>query len=66
MYLIAKDGMWLVGYQPSDCKEYMSDGTLKQVYTCVYSMRREDAMPFTSAALAKDLAKRIGGETMKV
>ena len=66
MYLIRKDGMWLMNYQPSGCKEILGGGTFESIYTCLWGDRKQDAKPFEHDYEAKALAKRLGAEVVRV
>lgn len=66
MWLIRKDGMWLMGYQASGIEEFMRDGKLASIPTCLYSERREDAMLFDAEFTARNLANLIGADLMVV
>lgn len=56
-----KDAPWLIGYRNSGLTEIVADGTRQPVYTCLWGCRMRDAMPFEDEALARSMAKRIGG-----
>lgn len=66
MWLIRKDGMWLMGYRASGIEEFMRDGKLASIPTCLYSERREDAMIFDAELMARNLASLIGADLMVV
>lgn len=56
-----KDAPWLLGYKLSGMKEFMEDGQLREVYTCLWGSRQKDAKLFRNEDEARRLAKRIGG-----
>lgn len=66
MWFIKKDGLWLMGYQQGEIKEFMRDGKLVSVPTCIYGERLKDAMPFENEISARNMAKMIGGTLMVI
>lgn len=65
-YMIRKDGLWLIGYQASGIKEYLGDGRLVNVPTCIYGDRRDDAMTFDEEYKARNLAQLLGADLMVI
>lgn len=47
-------------------REYISDGTMADIPTCVYGERIEDAEVFTDKAVADRFAAIVGGEVIEV
>ena len=66
MYIIKKDGMYLMGYQPSGLTEYDKDGIPHEVYTCVWGTNKYDAQVFDDLASTKGLLKMIDGQVIEV
>ena len=66
MWLIRKDGLWLMGYQASGIEEFLADGKLTSMPTCIYGDRREDAMVFEEEFKARNLAKLLDADLMVV
>lgn len=66
MYIIKKDGMYLIGYHPSGLTEYDRDGRPQQVFTCVWSNNKHDAMPFDNRAFAEVFSDMIDGQVIQV
>ena len=66
MWLIRKDGMWLMGYQASGIREFLGNGHLASVPTCIYSAKLQDAMPFEDETMARNLAQLLGADLMVV
>lgn len=66
MWLIRKDGLWLMGYQASGIEEFLGNGQLVSMPTCVHGDRREDAMAFDEEFKARNLAKLLGADLMVV
>lgn len=64
MWIIRKDGLWLMGTKASGIREFMKDGELHNVPTCIYSARLQDAKIFDDEAKARALALLIGGEVL--
>lgn len=66
MYIIKKDGMYLMGYRPSGLTEYDKHGNRTPVYTGIWGNNKLDAMPFDNTSFAVTFAGMIGGEVIKV
>ena len=66
MWLIRKDGLWLMAYQASGIEEFLGNGQLVSMPTCIYSMRQEDAMAFYEEFKARNLANMLGADLMVV
>ena len=66
MYILFKDGLWLMAYQPSGHMEIIGDGTLEDVPMCLWGKHICDAMTFDNRDLAAHIAKIVGAVTMKV
>lgn len=69
IYLIKRDGMtksgkdtpWLLNIRPGGFKEFMDDGTLAEVNTCLWGNRQQDAKVYTDSQEARAIARMIGG-----
>jgi hypothetical protein len=69
IYLIKRDGMtksgkdtpWLLNIRPGGFKEFMEDGTLAEVNTCLWGNRQQDAKVYTDFQEARVIARTIGG-----
>jgi hypothetical protein len=62
MYMVKRDGLYLMGYLDTGVKGYDASGEYKTMLTGIYSMRRRDAMMFESKALAES----FGGDVIRV
>jgi len=62
MYIIKKDGLYLMGYRDTGIKETDSQGNYRSFLTGVYSPNRQDAMTVENKAIA-DL---LGGEAIRI
>ena len=58
MYIIKKDGLYLMAYQYNGIKEYDSKGNYIDVPTGYYSADRRDAQVFNDTALADTLGAK--------
>lgn len=66
MYIIKKDGMYLMGYRPSGLTEYDKHGNPTPVYTGIWCSNRRDAKVFDNESFAKTFAGMISGEVLKI
>ena len=66
MWLIRKDGLWQMGHQQGEIREFMPDGRLTDIPTCLWSDRRRDAMAFDDEFLARHIVKLLGAELLVV
>ena len=66
MYILSKDGLWLLAYQTSGHKEIIGDGSLVDVPTCLWGGNGRDAMTFESLYLAEHIAKIVGAQIFKI
>ena len=55
-----KDAPWLLNYKYSGVKEFMDDGRLREVFTCVWGSRQQDARVFKNEDEARRMASSIG------
>lgn len=62
MYIVKKDGLYLMGYMNMGITEYDSRGAYRSVYTGVYSSNRRDAMPVEN----RTIAEMLGDEVMRI
>jgi len=62
MYIVKKDGLYLMNYINAGIHEMDSDGVYKDMLTGIYSPDIKDAMLIES----KLIAERLGGEMIKV
>ena len=65
MYLIRKDGLWLLGFQPSTIREFVK-GELTDVYTAIWGTDIQAAKGYEHESQAKTYAKLFGGEVVLV
>lgn len=56
-----KDAPWLMNYKPGGMKEFMEDGRLREVYTCLWGSHQRDAKVFRNEDEARRIANSIGG-----
>lgn len=66
MYIIKKDGLYLMGYKPSGLTEYDKNGKPQEVYTGIWGTDKHDAIPFDNKAFVEIFAGMIGGQVIKV
>ena len=62
MYIIKKDGLYLMGYRDTGIKETDSQGNYRSFLTGVYSPNRQDALTVENKAIA-DL---LGGVAIRI
>lgn len=65
MYLIQKDGLWLLGFQPSTIREFVN-GKLMNIYTGLWGSNKRDARIFDNKTTAETYADMVGGEVIEV
>ena len=65
MFLLMKDGMWLMDYQPSGHREIIGDGTMVDVPMCIWCERSRDAIRIEDAAQATRIATIVGAVVMR-
>lgn len=65
LWTIRRDGLWLVTWQSTGVREFLGDGRLVSIPTCIYSADRRDAKIFDSELRAREVAAVIGGDVMK-
>ena len=65
MFMIQKDGLWLMGCQPSGRMEVIGDGRLADVPVCMWGEHMYEAIRFDDRNLADRIAKVIGAEVIK-
>lgn len=63
MYLVCKDGMWLVAYGKFGITEFV-DGAFESVPTAWWSKNRRDGRPYAERIEAKRAADAVGGEVV--
>lgn len=66
MYIIKKDGLYLIGYQSMGIQEILAEGKLSDILTAIWSNNKKDAHLFESVTLALTLADMFGGEVKTV
>lgn len=66
MYIIKKDGMYLMGYRPSGLTEYDKTGKPVEVFTGIWGGSKRDAKLFENKSFAESFAGMIGGEVIQV
>ena len=64
MYLIRKDGLWLMGYQSTGIKEMLDGGKLTEVFTCIWGNDITGAKTWEHEVQADVYAKLFGGEVI--
>lgn len=62
MYIVKKDGLYLMNYMFMGVKAIDNDGNLKSIPTGYYSSRRQDAM----AVERREIANALGDTIIKV
>jgi hypothetical protein len=65
MYLIRKDGLWLLGFQPSGSREFVN-GALTEVYTAIWGNDIHDAKGYEQEETAQVYADLFGGDVILV
>lgn len=55
VYVVRKDGLFLVSYRLSDIREFDGKGKLAEVYTCVWGESRKGARAFQHKAKAQEV-----------
>ena len=63
MYLIRKDGLWLMGFGATGVREFVG-GKLKDVYTCVWGDDARAAKAYEHRLQANSHADLFGGEVV--
>ena len=62
MYIIKKDGLWLMGVRYLGIRHVGTDGVERSLPTGLYGTRRADAMVVED----RSLARALGGEAVQV
>lgn len=62
VYVVRKDGLYLISYRKSDIREFDGRGKLTDVYTDVYGESRKSAKAFTHKAMALEVMRMIDGD----
>ena len=65
MYLIRKDGLWLLGYKASGIREFVN-GQLTDMLTCIWGNDISAAKGYEHEVQAKVYADLFGGEVVFV
>ena len=65
MYIVTKDGMYLMSYQDFGIREIDKTGEYKTMLTGLYSTRRKDAMLVESKAIADALGAKAEKVSIK-
>lgn len=66
VYVVRKDGLYLISYQKSDIREFNNNGILADVYTDVYGENRNGAKAFEHSAMAEEVMRLIDGDAVEV
>ena len=66
MWLIKRDGLYLMGYQPSGCREIMGNGKMTDILTGAWGSSIRDAKPFDNSYVALAIAENLGGYIVEV
>lgn len=64
-YVIRKDGMYLLNYQPSTIREFDKEGNLSDMYTCLWGEGTSGAKIFTNRAHAQEIKKVIDADAVE-
>ena len=64
MYLVTKDGLWLMNWQPSGHMEVVADGPMVDVPICLWGEDIHDAKGFEERSTAAFIAKVVGATLM--
>ena len=59
VYVIHKDGLYLLSYRVSGIKEFDGSGKLADVYTCVWGTGRKGARAFQHKTAAEEMARQL-------
>ena len=62
VYVVRKDGLYLLSYQLSEIREFDSTGRLADVYTCVWGEGRKGARAFQSMSQALAVMKMVDAD----
>lgn len=65
VYVVRKDGLYLISYRKSDIREFDKYGKMTDVYTGVYGDSRKGAKAFTHKAMALEVMRMIGGDAIE-
>lgn len=65
-YALRKDGMWMAVCHDGMIEEFLANGRLARVPTCLYTDRFLDALALESKERATRLANLVGAEVVKV
>lgn len=64
VYVVRKNGLYLLSYQLSEIREFDSTGALADVYTCLWGNSRQGAKAFQSRATALYMMKAVDGDAV--
>ena len=65
MYIIKKDGLYLMGYRYTGIEEMLEEGKVSDVLTAMWGNNKRDARLFESKTFAMTLTEMFGGEIIK-
>lgn len=65
VYVVRKDGLYLISYRKSGIREFNGHGKLTDVYTGVYGESRKGAKAFEHKAMALEVMQMLGGDTVE-
>ena len=65
VYVVRKDGMYLIGYRLSNIVEFDSHGKLMPVYTCVWGDKRKGAKAYAGKNKAAQICEMLGADDIE-
>lgn len=65
VYVVRKNGLYLMSYRKSDIREFDGHGKLTDVYTGVYGDGRKGAKAFKHKAMALEVMRMIDGDSVE-
>lgn len=65
VYVVRKDGLYLISYRKSGIREFDSHGKLTDVYTGVYGESGKGVKVFKQKAMALEVMRMISGDAVE-
>ena len=65
VYVVRKDGLYLLSYQLSEIREFDSTGRLADVYTCIWGESSMGARAFRHMARARAVMNMVDGDAVE-
>jgi hypothetical protein len=65
VYVVRKDGLYLMSYRKSDIREFDKNGHIANVYTGVYVEGKKGARMFTNMNKVMELKRLIDGDAVE-